>query len=261
MDDFTIRPPVDPDVVQIVESMGRSSGQPVAPSLPANNIQPDLSSLDGSDTAQSHKLPCPVDHLDAPKDETQSLPGVEYQAPETVHSHPVDIPRNPEIIACIPQDPQVLRLKCLGDALPDFSPFTNPVPMATVLHRALETCYEDFLLTSGLKSLFRSRRIFMYSLAETCILLARFLVLYRAYQQIPIPLSIPQDQMIRDVIAPGLFNPSHTCHINAFVQVLFHIIPLKVMILAWPNADQTVSKVRLLSASMSPHDVTDAVSL
>jgi ubiquitin C-terminal hydrolase len=101
----------------------------------------------------------------------------------------------------------------------------------------------------------------MYSLAGTRILLPRFLVLYRAYQQIPIPLSIPQDQMIREVTTPGLFNPSHTCYINAFVQVLFHIIPLELMILAWPNADQTVSKVRLLSASMSPHDVTGAVSL
>jgi ubiquitin C-terminal hydrolase len=67
--------------------------------------------------------------------------------------------------------------------------------------------------------------------------------------------------MIREVIAPGLFNPSHTCYINAFVQVLFHIIPLKLMILAWPNADQTVSKVRLLFASMSQHHVIDAVSL
>jgi hypothetical protein len=67
--------------------------------------------------------------------------------------------------------------------------------------------------------------------------------------------------MIREVIAPGLFNRSHTCYISAFVQVLFHIIPLKLMILTWPNADQTVSKTRLLFARLSQRHVTDAVSL
>jgi hypothetical protein len=67
--------------------------------------------------------------------------------------------------------------------------------------------------------------------------------------------------MIREVIAPGLFNPFHSCYINAFVQVLFHILPLKLMILAWPNADQTVSKVHLLFAGMSQQLVTNAVSL
>jgi hypothetical protein len=99
-----------------------SGGPPTAPPLRADNIQPDLSSLDGSHTAQSHELPCPDDYLDAPKDETDSLPGVEYQAPEIVHPHPVAIPRNVHIITGILQDPHVLRLNCLGDALPDFIP-------------------------------------------------------------------------------------------------------------------------------------------
>jgi hypothetical protein len=42
MHDFTIRPPVDADVVQIVESTSHSGGQPIAPPLPADNIQPDI---------------------------------------------------------------------------------------------------------------------------------------------------------------------------------------------------------------------------
>jgi hypothetical protein len=67
--------------------------------------------------------------------------------------------------------------------------------------------------------------------------------------------------MIREVIAQGLFNPSPICDINAFVQVLFHIIPLKFMILAWPNCDQTVSKIRVLLARMSQHHITNAVPL
>jgi hypothetical protein len=154
MDDFTIRPPVDPDVVQIVESINASGGPLAALRLPTDNLQPNRYSFDESDTTQSDEIPCPNDDLDAPEDETESLPGVEHQAPEIVHPHPVDIPCNVHIIASILQDPQVLRLNFLGDALPDFIPFTDPVPMATVLHRALETCYGKFFLTSGLKSHF-----------------------------------------------------------------------------------------------------------
>jgi hypothetical protein len=101
----------------------------------------------------------------------------------------------------------------------------------------------------------------MYPLAETHILRARFLVLYGADHQVPIPLSIPQDQNIREVIVCRLVNPPHALHVSPFVQGLFHIIPLKLMILAWRNADRTVSKVHLLFASMSQHRVTDAISL
>jgi hypothetical protein len=50
MDDFTIRPPVDTDTVQIVESMSLSGDPPIAPPFLADNIQPDLSSSDRSDT-------------------------------------------------------------------------------------------------------------------------------------------------------------------------------------------------------------------
>jgi hypothetical protein len=193
VDEFSICPAVDADDVQIVESMNHSGRRPIASRLHADNIQPDISSFDGSDTTQSDELPCSDNYLDAPEDGTESLSGVEYDAAETMHPHPVDIPRNIDIIAGILQDPQVLRLNCLGDALFNIIPSTDPVPMATVLHRALETCYEKFFLTSGLKSPFCSKRIFMHSLFESRILLARFLVLYRAYRQITIPQSIPQD--------------------------------------------------------------------
>jgi hypothetical protein len=131
--------------------MSPSDGPPIVPALPAYSVQPELSSFYRSDTAQSHELPWPDDYLDAPEDNTDSRPRVEYQAPEIVHPPPVDIPRNIDIIAGILQDPQVLPLNCLGDALPDIIPFTDSAPMVTVLHQALETCCEKFFLASGLK--------------------------------------------------------------------------------------------------------------
>jgi hypothetical protein len=132
-------PPVDADVVQTVESVTHCSGPPIAPPLLADDIQPCLSSFDGSDTIQSGELLCPDDCLDAPEDEHESLPGVEYDAAEIVHPHPVGIPRNIEIITRILQDSHVLGLNCLGDALPDIIPLTDPVSMAIFLHRAPRT--------------------------------------------------------------------------------------------------------------------------
>jgi hypothetical protein len=181
MDDFTIYPLVDADVVQKVESTSPSDGPLIAPRLPGDNIQPDFSSFDGSDTIQSDELLCPDDYVDASEDETESLPGSQYDAGEIVHPRPADIPRNIDIISGILQDPLVLRLNSLGDALLDIIPFTDPVPMATVPHRAFEIWCEKLFLTSGLKSPFRSRRIFMHSPFESRILLARFVVLYRTY--------------------------------------------------------------------------------
>jgi hypothetical protein len=86
--------------------MSHSGGPPIAGRLPADNSQPDLSSFDGSDTTQSDELSCPDDYLDAPEDDTDSLPVVEYQAPEIVHPHTVDILRNIAIIAGTLRDPQ-----------------------------------------------------------------------------------------------------------------------------------------------------------
>jgi hypothetical protein len=148
--------------------------------------------FDGSGATQSDELPCPDDYFDALEYETESHPGGEYDAAEIVHPHAVHIPRNIDIMAGILQDPQVLRLNSLGDALPDIIPFTDPVPMATVLHWALETCCEKFFLISGIMSPFRSKRIFMHSLFESCILLARFLILDHAYRQITIPNQYPK---------------------------------------------------------------------
>jgi ubiquitin C-terminal hydrolase len=64
-----------------------------------------------------------------------------------------------------------------------------------------------------------------------------------------------------DLIGPGLLNRSHLCYINAFVQTLFHILPLRLMILAWPNDNPIGTEFRLLFAQMSRHEVTSAASL
>jgi hypothetical protein len=67
--------------------------------------------------------------------------------------------------------------------------------------------------------------------------------------------------MIDEVIGPGFINPRNTCSVNAFVQLLFHILPLKLMIAAWPNRDPILSALHLIFVAMSQNRPIDAVSL
>jgi hypothetical protein len=67
--------------------------------------------------------------------------------------------------------------------------------------------------------------------------------------------------MIYHFIGPGLDNPSRICYINAFVQVLFHIPPLRYLILAWLNRHPTVEKLYNLFVTMSNHQLANAISL
>jgi hypothetical protein len=70
-----------------------------------------------------------------------------------------------------------------------------------------------------------------------------------------------RSQMIDEVIGPGLVNPRNTCYVNAFVQLFFHIRPLRLVIVAWPNRDPISSALRLIFVAMTHNRPIDAVSL
>jgi hypothetical protein len=100
-------------------------------------------------------------------------------------------------------------------------------------------------------SWFMCNRMLIPSLIETQILRSRFLVLFRSQRS----------EIMNNLIAPGLCNTSETCYMNAFLQTFYHIRPLSRLIVACPNRDPTVSKLRHLFVSMSQHQLTDAISL
>jgi hypothetical protein len=62
-------------------------------------------------------------------------------------------------------------------------------------------------------------------------------------------------------MGPGLINPRNTCHINASVQLLFHILPLRLIIVAWPNRDPIIPALRLMFVAMSQNRPINIVSL
>jgi hypothetical protein len=63
--------------------------------------------------------------------------------------------------------------------------------------------------------------------------------------------------MIQEVIRPGLANPFCAHYINAFAQTLFHILPLRLMIIARPSFEPTLSDFRAVFADMSQHYLTN----
>jgi hypothetical protein len=67
--------------------------------------------------------------------------------------------------------------------------------------------------------------------------------------------------MIDEVIRPGLISPSDTCYVNTFMQLFFHIIPRRLLIVTWPNWDLMISALHLMFVAMSQDRLIDAVSL
>jgi hypothetical protein len=118
MDDFTIRPPVDLDVVQILETMGSSRARPMPQISSGDNIESGVSSIDPSDTALAKEFPCPDDYVDAPEDQIDCVPGLNHDAVEIFDPCPDEIPLNVQIMSRVLEDQQVLRFNCLGDIVP-----------------------------------------------------------------------------------------------------------------------------------------------
>jgi hypothetical protein len=67
--------------------------------------------------------------------------------------------------------------------------------------------------------------------------------------------------MIDEAIRPGLINPWDACNVNAFMQLLFHILPLRLLIVAWSNRDLIMAALHLMVVAMSQNRLIDAVSL
>jgi hypothetical protein len=101
----------------------------------------------------------------------------------------------------------------------------------------------------------------MYWLLGTRMVLPRFLVLYRFNRKLQLPEATFENEIMPYLIGPGLLNRSHLCWINAFVQRVFHILALRLIILAWPNDDPIGTELRLLFARISRCEVTSAASL
>jgi hypothetical protein len=67
--------------------------------------------------------------------------------------------------------------------------------------------------------------------------------------------------VIDEAMRPGLINPRDACYVNAFIQLFFHILPLRLLIVAWPNRDRIISALHLMFVAISQDRLIDTLSL
>jgi Na+-transporting NADH:ubiquinone oxidoreductase subunit NqrA len=67
--------------------------------------------------------------------------------------------------------------------------------------------------------------------------------------------------MIDEVIRPGLIDPRDACYVHAFMQILFHILPRRFLIFAWPNRDLIISALHLMFVAMAQDRPINVASL
>jgi hypothetical protein len=100
----TICPPVDLDVVQILETMGSSRALPIPQISPGDNVESGVGSIDPSDATLAKELLCPDDDVDAPEDQINCVSSLGHDLFEIFDPCPDEIPLNVQIISRVLED-------------------------------------------------------------------------------------------------------------------------------------------------------------
>jgi hypothetical protein len=137
MDDFIIRPAVEVDVVQILETQQSSRPLSIRQISPADNVEACIDSINPSDVTLSDEFPCPDHYFDAPEDQIRCVPSLDHDAIETSDPYPAEILLNVQIMSRILEGQQVLRFNCLGDFFPQITISGPSVPVATLFCRVV----------------------------------------------------------------------------------------------------------------------------
>jgi hypothetical protein len=118
MDNFTIRPAVDVDVVQILETAQSSRPLPIPQNLPGDNTKSGIASIDPSNATLSGEFPCHDDCFDAPEDQIHYVPCFVHDVVETFDPYSAEISLSVKIMSRILEDQQLLPFNCLGEFFP-----------------------------------------------------------------------------------------------------------------------------------------------
>jgi hypothetical protein len=156
---------------------------------------------------------------------------------------------------------ELRQFNCLGPIWTEYQIYPHSVTLSHVLEAIIKNCLAKLVVKPSQHLSIGDRRPILHAFETMKVYLTRFLVLYRVKHLIPYPQTVLPTELIHQFIGPGLINRSHTCYINAFVQMLFHILPIRYLILALPDYDPVASKIRSIFVCMSRHQLTTTVSL
>jgi hypothetical protein len=97
MDDFIIRPPIDVDVVQILEMRQPFRPPPIPQISPSDIADSGIASIEPSGATLSDELPCPDDYLCIIEDQIRWLPSLDHHVVEIFDPYLAGIPFNVQI--------------------------------------------------------------------------------------------------------------------------------------------------------------------
>jgi hypothetical protein len=137
MGDFTIRPAVDVDAVQILQTVQSSRPLSISQISPGDNAESCIASIDPSDAILSDEFPYPDDYFDVPENQIRCVPSLGHDAVEAFDPYPAEIPVNVQIMSRIREDQQVLPFICFRDLFPQITISGPSVSVATLLRRVL----------------------------------------------------------------------------------------------------------------------------
>jgi hypothetical protein len=131
-----------------------------------------------------------------------------------------------------------------GDVLDLPSMGRNEIPVQNVLRAAVRGCRGRFC------EIMKDKRP-SFALMNACVvarvLLARFLAIWRYLKRIE---SLQRPLCDASDIGYGLLNTSSNCYVNAFLQVIYHITPLRRLVLSWESSDWMVRLLQRVFSSM-----------
>jgi hypothetical protein len=126
----------------------RNLRDPYQSPSPGGNVKSGGASIERSDTTLSKEFLCLDDYFDTPDDQIGFVPCLDHDAIEISDLCPDEIALNVEIMSQISEDQQVLKFHCLGDIVSQIHISGPALPVATLLHRVLQTCRARFVSTT-----------------------------------------------------------------------------------------------------------------
>jgi hypothetical protein len=260
MDEVTIRPAVDVDVIQILETMQSSRPLPIHQNSPGDNVESGIASVDSSDVTLSDEFPRPDDYFDAPEAWIRCVASLDHVMLKHL------IRTGLRYLSMFKSCHGSLRTnRCFDLIASEISSLKSLSPDLLCLLRHFSVRYfkpasqnSYWYRTNDYHFGWKDHSWILYS--KPGYFLSSFLMTYRVYRQCHIHQS-SHSHMINEVIRPGFINPRDACSVNAFIQLLFHILPLRLLIFAWSNRDWIISTVHLMFVAMSQDRLIDAVSL
>jgi hypothetical protein len=129
------------------------------------------------------------------------------------------------------------------------------VPSRVLLRAAINACIANF-------SNVMLARFPQHDLMRAChvdqTLLIRLLLLRKSKKDIR---SVPSEPLSDDdqlIIGGGLLNIANDCYINAFVQIVFHILPFRLLIMRWNTSERIVLQLQLVFRELARKNLISA---